>query len=1137
MKRFYRSRKKKREFSSVPHQILLVMKLMVLFLTVVSLSVSARSFSQTITWSGKNVPLEKVFSEIEQQTGYAFFYNDADMQKARPVTLSLKNENLKSALGEILKNQMLTYSVEGKTIFIHAAPVENFLPTSQTLSELQQNPVHGTVMDAATKHPLIGVTVQVKGTSTGTTTGENGEFSLSAPDNAVLVFSYVGYQQKEVAVNGRPEINLMMEASVSSLNQLVVVGYGTEKRKAITGAIDQISDKDIEHKPVTNVLDALQGESPNLIIQKTQNDPGSGVNLNIRGIGTLGDNTPLIVIDGIVGGDINQVNPADIKSVTILKDAGAAAIYGSRAANGVILVTTKSGQFNSAPKLSFDATDGFQHPDILLKKVDAWDNAYYRNLALVNSGLPPSYTPAQIAQLKAQGNGTWDLEHVLKDAPFQTYNIALNGGGVTNAYYLSAGYQNQGNNMVGNGGSGHNFGYQEYNVRMNEKAIIGKLNLNVILSYNVNKNKTPTVDEQFLFADAERVPHNYNWQDSAGNYLTNPISSQLNELGILEKGGYNQTNNNQFFGNVHGTLNITSNLSLTGLFGGTIINNSSFYRAIQVNDVPSGVSGNDRTVSDNSSKSLLTNTQVYAEYNKTFKLNNIHVLLGVSNESSTQDGFQLLQTLTDEQLGMPTTGTIIDASNSHNSNAATTQTSINSAFGRLSYSYDNKYFIDGTFREDGSSKFAKDHRWGFFPSIGASWLVTEEPFMKTVTKTLSTLKLRASYGELGNQNVSAYQYQTAYFNYQDAYGFNNQVVSGAGYRLGNPDLTWERAAMLNLGTDLGLFQDKLHFTFDYFNKVTSDILYPRQDVPALFGAGLPDYNVAKVRDQGWGISASYSFNTNKVKQSISLNLADNHNKLLALTFGSNQQIINMEEYWLIRQVGEPVTQYYGYKVAGIFQNEKEIQNSAKPIGLTVEPGDLKYVDENHDGIIDNKDRVLLGNPFPRYTFGFTYRISVDNFDLSLFIQGVGKRTEMIRGETVTPYQGNYSATMFENQTDVWTPTNRNAKYPRLSVVGSDSYANNWTYGSNIYAFNAAYARLQNINIGYTLPQKITKRAGIEDFRISIIGQNLITLSKLNFLDPETSEFNNDLNLNAGENSARLYPLPIFYGLGLNVTFQ
>lgn len=988
--------------------------------------------------------------------------------------------------------------------------------------------------------PLSGVSVVVNGTMTGTVSDSMGNYSLRLNNTRAgitLTFSAIGFAEQAIAVNNQRVINVQLKhADAKSLDEVVVIGYGTQKKISLTGAVNQIDEKDIAGKPVVNLLQALQGEAPNLIIQQTSQDPGSSANLNIRGLGTLGDNTPLVVIDGIAGGDINQINPNDVASVSILKDAGSAAIYGSRSANGVILITTKSGRLNQKPHVVYDGSYGIQHSDVLLKKVDAWQNAYYKNLALVNAGLPPSYTPDQIAALKARGNGTYDVQHILKNAPLQSHNVSISGGGVNNTYFLSAGYQDQASNLIGNGGSGPDFGYKKYNLRLNQSSTIGRLKVNVILSYNKNQNKSNSVGDNNIFADADRVPYDYNWQDSAGNYLTNPIASQYNEMGVLEKGGYFLSDNDQIFGNLNGTLSITKDLKLTGIFGGTVIDNEAYFRRMQVNDVPSGVYGDDRTVYDNNYKSLLTNTQLYAEYDKNIKGHSFKVLLGASNESYQQKGFQLQQLYTDIQLGTPTTGTVIDATNSFNSNASTTETSLNSLFGRLSYSYNNKYFLEGTFRDDGSSKFASGKRWGFFPSIAGSWVATEEPFMQNVKKTLNTLKLRLSYGVLGNQNVNAYQYQTSYFNYNNAYGFNNVAVGGAGYSLGNPDLTWERAATFNAGTDLAFLNNKLNISFDYFNKVTSDILYTRQDVPALFGAGFPDYNVAKVRNLGWETTISYRLETNAVTQDFSFNLADNKNTLLALTSGATQQIINLGEYSLLRKVGEPITQYYGYKVAGIFQTQAEVNNSAKPAGLTLAPGDLKFVDQNKDGVIDDKDQVPLGNPFPRFTFGFNYSIAYKGFDMSLFIQGVGKRSEMIRGETMEPFHYNYSATMFENQTDFWTPENPNAKYPRLSSIGTDANTNDWRDGSDIYLFNAGYVRLKNINIGYTFSNALTKKAGIQRLRISVIGQNLLTLSKLNFLDPETSEFNNDLSLNAASNSGRLYPLAKFYGVGLDITF-
>ena len=1005
--------------------------------------------------------------------------------------------------------------------------------------------VQGKVTDSL-NYPLGNVSITLKGTGTGTKTAADGSFHLTLPDNlssGVLVISNIGYRQQQIPIPASGFVNISLVSIVQQLNDVVVVGYGTQRKVSLTGAVNQVGSKDIENKPVLNTLQALQGESPNLIIQQTTLDPGAGVNLNIRGLGTLGDNTPLVVIDGIIGGDINTLNPNDVASVSILKDAGAAAIYGSRSANGVILITTKSGKINQKPTLSLDGSYGIQHANVLVKKVSAADNAYYKNEALVNSDLPPAYTPLQIQQLQAQGNGTWDIQHLLRDAPLQSANANISGGSATSNYFISAGYQRQGSNLEGNGGSGSDFGYTKYNFRLNQTTIINKFKFNAILSYVKTINKSNTVGDNNIFADANRVPINYSWQDSAGNYLTNPVASQYNEKGVLEHGGYGQNNNDQIFGNLNGTLNITKDLKITGVFGGTINSNSEFFRREEVNYLPSGVYGNDLTVFNNNYKDLLLNTQVYAEYSKEIKDHRFKVLFGGSNESFTANSNQLQQLYTDPALGIPTTGTTIDAANSYNSNyqdaggnRATQETSLNSLFGRLNYSFKDRYFLEGNFRDDASSKFAKGHRGSFFPSIAGSWLVTEESFMQSVKNSLNELKIRSSYGILGNQNVVAYQYQTTYFNYPNSYGFNNSIVGGSGYSLGNPDLTWEKAATFNIGLDAAFLNHNLTFSLDYFNKTTSNILAPRQDVTAIFGAGFPDANVAKVKNKGWEFTASYTLKTNAVTHNFSFNIADNKNELLALSYGVTEQIVNADVFSYIRRIGDPITEYYGYKTDGYFQNASDVQKYAKPAGQIVGPGDLKFKDQNKDGVIDDKDKVVLGNPFPRYTFGFTYRMAVKGFDLQLFIQGVGKRDEFLRGELVEPFHYNYGATVYEHQTDFWTPSNPNTRFPRLATIGSASNTNNWRNGSDLYKFNAAYVRLKNINIGYTLPQSLTRKAGIQVLRVSLIGQNLITLTKLKFIDPETSEFGNNLNLNAASNSARAYPLPIFYGMGLNLTF-
>ncbi|WPU91677.1 TonB-dependent receptor [Mucilaginibacter sabulilitoris] len=997
--------------------------------------------------------------------------------------------------------------------------------------------VTGRVLDD-TNQPLPGVNVSISGTAVSTVTDVGGRYKLTVPDAYAgrnLTFSFIGFVKQEVAIAGKSEINISLKPENTSLNEVIVVGYGTQKKINLTGAVGTISSKSIENKPVLNTYQALQGESPNLIIQQSTLDPGSDVTVNIRGVGTLGDNTPLVVIDGIIGGSLNTLNPNDIESVSILKDAGSAAIYGSRAANGVILVTTKAGKFNSKQTVSYTGNFGLQDANVLVHKVDAWDNAYYKNQSLVNSGLPPAYTPDQIAALKEQGNGTWDIEHLLKKAPQQSHNVNITGGGENNSYYISAGYQNQGSNLIGNGGEGADFGYQKYNLRLNQTSIIGKLRTNIILNYTKTRNKTNSVGDNNIFADANRVPHNYNWQDADGNYLTNPIASQYNEYGVLEKGGYNQADNDEIFAAFNGQLSITKDLKLTGEFGGTIQNNGTFFRRTQVDYLPAGVYGNDLTVLDGNSKSLLLNTKVYAEYSKKISDHYFKIQAGVSSENTSQRGFQLQKTLTDPYLGTPTTGTIVDTQNSNNSIAVNAY-SLLSVIGRLNYAYKDKYLFEALFRDDASSRFAAGNRASFFPSASAGWIVSKESFMQNIQKTLSLLKVRASYGIVGNQNVGNYQYQTTYFNYANAYGFGNNIVGGAGTFISNHDLTWEKSAKLNIGLDAGLFEDKLTATFDYFRSTTSDILAPRADVPYIFGAASPDFNVAKVRNSGWETSLTYNLRGKNVTQSFSVNVADNQNKLLKLTGSATENIYNQDVFQLIRKVGAPITQYYGYETNGFFQNQQDIDNSPKIAGNSVQPGDLKFKDRNKDGIIDEKDKTILGNPFPRYTFGFTYRIAYKGFDLSLFIQGVGKRDAFLRGELVEPFHYGYGATVYEHQTDIWSPTNPDARYPILANIGSASNTNNWRTGSDLYKYNAAYARLKNVNIGYNFGTGVTQKLGIQRLRVSLIGQNLATLSKLKFIDPETSEFGNNLNPGSASNSARQYPLPIFYGAGLDITF-
>ncbi|WP_276482682.1 TonB-dependent receptor [Paraflavitalea pollutisoli] len=1099
----------------------------------------------------KNEKLSVVLLQLEKQIRYVFVYSDDDINASQRVSLDTKGDlsNVLEALSrltgisyEFVNDKIILRGKgqpESKTTGIPPASSLSFTPQEETVLRADLL-LSGRVTDEAGA-PIAGVNVTLKGSPLGATTNANGNYSLTIPDNSqepVLLFSYIGYVNQEVAVSNRKTINVVLQKTDQVLSDVVVVGYGTQRRASVTGSVDRISNKAIEGRPVTNVSQALQGVSPNLIIQQRNFEPGQGVNINIRGLGTLGDNTPLVVIDGIPGGDINLLNPTDIENISILKDAGSAAIYGSRSANGVILITTRKGRKNEKPTVSYHGIYGVQTPRITYEPVHAWENAWYKNESLANSGLQPVFSPTQIRDLQAKGDGDWRLESILQDAAQQSHNLSISGGSANATYLLSLGYLDQQNSFIG-----PDYGYKRYNIRFNQTTELGRLKLNTILSYAKVQGKDHSSTAGTLIVDAGRVPLYYSMQDTAGNYLTNAVSAELNPKAILEQGGFRQSDNDEVFGNISAEYTVIKDLKIRGVFGGTLRANKGFGRKLPLTFLPGGAYGQDREVYDDNFKSLFTNLQLLAEYDKDIKQHHIKLLVGAANESYKEEMSALYKTLTDPVLGIPTTGTIIDQKRSYNTNGtrpdnrpATIETSINSLFGRAGYSYDDKYFAEFNFRYDGSSKFMKDNRWGFFPSAALAWRVTQEDFMEGFRDYVNDLKIRGSYGILGNQNVDAYQYQTVFFNYPNAYGFNNNAVGGSGYSLGNPDLTWEKAATFNIGFDATILKGKLDFSYDYFDKTTKDILYARRDVPQLFGAGFPDYNVAEVRNRGWEIKVTYNWRGRVLNQTFSANVADNLNELVSLTSGATQQVERKEEFELIRKVGYPITMYQAYRRDGYFQTLDDINKAPRFAGSTVTAGDIKFVDKNKDGVIDDKDKFIMGNPFPRYTFGFTYTAAIKGFDVSIFIQGVGKRSAMLRGELIEPFHFGYGGTMYRHQTDYWTPTNPNAKYPRLAEAGSPSNTNNYRTGSDIYLFDAAYARLKNVQVGYTIPASVTKKAHIQKARIYFTGQNLLTISKLNFFDPEITEFDNSTRFNTGANSARAYPLPVFYGGGIDITF-
>jgi TonB-linked SusC/RagA family outer membrane protein len=1082
---------------------------------------------QKVSLVCKDKDLKWVIGQLEKQTGSLFVYSNDELNLSQKLSLRIRDTDFDQALQKIFAPLHIRFELVGRNVLLKREKQEHFAAVEEAVTESRDVEITGRVLDDK-QEPVAGATVQLKGSTLATTTRADGTFSLQAPEaKGVLVISYVGYERTEVAITGT-SLQVTLKLLNASLGEVVVVGYGTQRRVSVSGAVDQIRSAALEGKPSVNLTQSLQGVSPNLIIQQRNAEPGAGLNLNIRGVSTLNDNTPLIVIDGIAGGDLNQLNPSDIDNISVLKDAGSAAIYGSRSANGVILITTKKGKKNARATVTYNGMVGVQQPKIFYKPVESFENAMLRNESLVNAGLSPMYTPGQIRAFKEQGSEEWFLDGILQDALQQNHNLGVSGGTDKTTYLLSVGYVDQESNLVG-----PNYGLKRYNARLNLTTEVGKLKVTGVLAYSRRDIKEHSFGTSTLIVDAGRTPTYYKMKDEQGRYLTNDVLAEFNPLGILEQGGYRTRDDDHLFGNVTAELTIVDGLKLRGVAGGNLSAFHMYERVKQVNFFPKGTYGADRNTNDRSSKNLFLNTQAILEYQKGFGDHQVNALVGYSNESVSNKEQALYTKYNDNELGTPTTGTVIDPAQSFNTNRGTQESSLNSVFGRAGYSYKDKYFVEFNFRYDGSSKFKKDLRWGFFPSVSAAWRVTEEAFMGDYLDKFGSLKLRASYGVLGNQSVDNYQFQTTYFNFNNAYGFNNQPVSGTGFTFANPDLRWEKAATFNAGVDATFLDDKLQVSFDYFNKLTSDILIAPA-IPGLYGGSVSAYNAGKVRNKGWELSVNYRIPGRQFNHTVGFNIGDSRNEVVY--FQGNERIYSADEMQVILKEGLPFNSYIGLKRDGYFQTLDDIENGPTPTGITVMPGDIRYVDRNKDNIIDDRDKFVLGNPFPRYTFGFNYAVSWKQLDVSLFIQGVGKRDMFLRGELVEPFHYNYGQVMYQHQLDFWTPINPTAKFPRLAAVNSPSNTNNFRRGSDLYLFDAAYARLKNLQVGYSLPAHWVQKAGMQKARFYLVGQNLLTVAGVSFVDPEISEFNSDLRGN-GANSGRSYPTPIFYGIGLDITFK
>ena len=996
--------------------------------------------------------------------------------------------------------------------------------------------VKGKVTDAS--GPVPGVAVKIQGSNIGISTDVQGKYTLQASPNAVLVFSAMGYKTQTISVNNQSTIDVILEADSKSLNEVVVVGYGTQKKVNLTGAVSTVNGDDLIKRPVVSPAAMLEGTMPGVQVTQSTGEPGNeGVSIRIRGNGTFSGagSDPLVLIDGVPG-NLNDLNPTNIDNVSVLKDAASASIYGSRAANGVILVTTKQGR---AGKMSvqYDGNLGIYKPTKLFNLVT--NSAQYMELyneARINTGLTdPSllYTQSEIDLYRNSTdrvhypNTDW-LSLIFKTAPTQNHNLTFSGGNDKTTYNVSLGYVDENGIMRG-------FNYQKYSGRVNITSKVNdhiKFGTNILLKSGVTDSTPFGSEDMFLSAMSQAPTYGPYLTDGSGRLTYKAYDLEYNNknpFGVLNN---NLTHNtNDYAVSAQGWFEVQFNRDFSWYTKGAVNANFDKYKDFRsqvpeynfiTNQFATNLDlGSGLTVQDE--QTIYSNLYSYLNYNHNFNGNNIKVQAGYSIEQST---YQYLQGYRKDFPDLDLRELNAGSQSVQTASGTSNQWALMSYFGRLNYNYKERYLLEGNVRYDGSSKFAPGNKWGAFPSFSAGWRVTEEPFVKQMNLNwLDNFKIRGSWGQLGNQNIvlngygSNYPYQ-ALMNLTGNYSFDNSNLSTgvAQTALNNLAIQWETTTMTDAGLDITLFKN-FNITADWYNKTTSNILRQSQ-VTAVVGLTAPAVNDGVVNNKGVELGLSYN---NIVRDgtfsgltyNFGVNVDHNSNKLVK--FGQ-QEIGN----YTINENGQPWNSFYMLQVVGVFQSAAEVQNSPKQFNDNTQPGDLKYKDVNGDGKIDANDRTIIPGVFPKLNYSFNLSASWKGFDVSALFQGVYGVKDYVTGWGTIPFvQGAPPTTDWLNR---WTPQNPSATMPM--IYWGWSAPQKITRPSTFFLQDGSYLRLKNLVLGYTVPSKLVRKAGIDRLRVYFSGENLFTITKYPGLDPERY----------GSGDFLQYPQNKIYSFGVNLTF-
>ncbi len=1129
-------------------KLLKIMKLTILLLFTGIMQIHATAYSQsTFNFSEQSITVKQMFKKIEKAGKYTIFYRLDQVKLDQKVQVAAKDAPIEVVMKQVLQNQMLAFQVMDNIVVIKPLNDKNVADLT----------VIGVVTDASNL-PLPGVTVKLKGSTIAVSTDAQGKYSITIPDpNGVLVFTFLGFTTQEISVNSQTVINVKLAEESKSLNEVVVVGYATQKKKDLTGAVTVVNVQDMIKTPSGSVNELLQGQASGVTITGS-GQPGQEPDIHIRGINTFGDNTPLYVVDGLPTGDISTINPNDIENLQVLKDAGAASIYGSRASNGVIIITTKKG--TGKVKIQYDAYYGTQVP----KGGNVWhtlnpqETANLRLEAEKNSGqtdisdqqygngptyvLPdyiipagahngdpsvdpalyyvnPNYTDPNDYNnfyriVKANKTGTDWFHEIFKTAPIQSHNISLSAGTDQGSYLFSVNYFNQQGTLI-------NTYEKRYTIRSNSQYNVSKhFRVGENLSYSVVDNPQTSINNpDGVIAHAFREQPIIPVYDIKGNYAGGDgpdLGDSANPVATQQRTRNDKTLGYRLFGNAYAELDLVKYLTLRTSFGGDLSSSTthSFQYPTYENAENSLVNQYNAGSSSNYDYTW-TNTLAYHE---TFGKHDLKVLVGTEanqNGGSGVSGSRQGYFSFDPNYVSLETGTASTASNTSYHQAAR---SLFSYIGRADYAYDDKYLLSATIRRDGSTAFISQYGW--FPAVSAGWRISQENFMKSIS-WISDIKLRGGYGVMGNQtNITTANQFTQFSSSigQSYYGIGGTNIIPGFYQnfLGNPQAKWEKDINSNIGIDATLFHDMLSFTIDYYRKDIRDLLFGAQ-LPGTAGdPGAPAVNIGRMKDNGIDASVTGNFKINHdFKINATLSFTTYNNKILKVntdaTYFDDDFGRRVGTNLVRNQVGNSVGEFFGYKVIGFWNTQAEIDAAnAKAQKATGDPnavyetdiglGRFKYADVNGDGQITDADRTFLGNPNPKFSSGLNLGFTYKNFDFNIFLYGVFGNKIWNNVNYWRDFYSSYeTAKSYTALYDSWTPTHMNAKAP---IQELNSYFSTSATANSYFIENGSYLRAKNTVIGYTFAPAMMKKAGIQKLRIYVSAANLFTITGYTGVDPE-----------------------------------